>query len=517
MRCFRISLRLCVARMDKELSIIIIEDVDKDAEAIQEELRNEAVKFSARRVETREQLLSQLEQAQPDIILSDFTLPEFDAIEALHVLREHHYDIPLILVTGTRSEEVAVECIKEGAEDYILKASLKRLPSSIVNVLKKREAEREKARAEEALRRSEEQYRLITENTHDLISLLDLEGRFLYASPSFRAGLGYAPEELTGTDSLALVHPDDRSAVATAWRQALLSRQSRVVEFRARHQQGDWRILESIGNWTFDPSNQPQRSVIVSRDITERKAAEETLRSLPRLILEAQEAERRRVARELHDSVNQILSSVKFRIQSLEERLVQRRDQTGPEAEQARLLLDKAMQEVRRISHNLRPSELDDLGLVPALRSLCQEWQERTGIAVQLQAASLPQSWPGEVELNLYRILQEALTNVEKHSRASRVSLALTREGQLLLVRIQDDGVGFNAPPAFTGKPKRPGMGLVDMTERAASVGGSFELRSAPGQGTTILLRIPLGSPHLSATKTRDNRTKEKNKTAPRR
>src|SRR5262245_43111587 len=252
--------------MDKELSILIIEDVPSDAEAIENELRGEHIPFHAQRLETREAFLEALKNSPPDIVLSDFTLPNFNALEALHLLQEQHCDIPFILVTGSRSEEVAVECIKEGADDYILKASLKRLPSSVLNVLKKREAERQKARTEAALRRGEEQFRLITENSRDLISLLDPEGRFIYASPSYRKGLGYAPEDLTGTDSFALVHPEDQESLRKAWREALLHREERVAEFRARHQNGVWRIFESVGNWIFDEASNPQRTVVVSRD-----------------------------------------------------------------------------------------------------------------------------------------------------------------------------------------------------------------------------------------------------------
>ena len=113
--------------MSQELKILIIEDVPRDAEAIVCALQNESLRFQARRVETGEAFLAELKSFAPDIVLSDFTLPEFDALQALRLLQEHQYDIPFILVTGTRSEEVAVECLREGADDYILKASLKQL------------------------------------------------------------------------------------------------------------------------------------------------------------------------------------------------------------------------------------------------------------------------------------------------------------------------------------------------------------------------------------------------------
>jgi two-component system sensor histidine kinase UhpB len=500
------------AFMNEELKILIVEDVPRDAEAIEQELRNEGVPFRARRLENREEFLAALESFAPDVVLSDFTLPTFDALEALRLLRQHHRDIPFILVTGTRSEEVAVECIKEGADDYILKASLKRLPSSILSVLQKRAAQREQARAEDALRRNEEQFRLIAENSQDLISLLDHDGRFIYASRSYQTCLGYEPDTLIGTTLLAIVHPEDQETLRTMRQESLVKRAGRTVECRLRHRNGEWRLFESVGNWIFDEQGRPQRSVVVARDITVRKRAEEALRELPRVIREAQEAERRRVARELHDSVNQILAAVKFRIHAVEEKLLDRDEATWREALKAKALLEKAMQEVRRISRNLRPSELDDLGLAPAIRSLCGEFTERTRVAVDLSFARLPESFPDDLELNLYRIVQEALANIEQHSGATRVALRLTRDGPWLHVSIRDNGRGFD--PQEVQRRTRGGMGLVDMRERAVFLGGTWKLQSAPGAGTELEAQVPLHAPGPNRFHEREESQSEKDPVA---
>ncbi len=478
--------------MKKELDILIIEDVVHDAEFIEAELKESGLRFRARRLCNRQDFLAALREFHPDIILSDFTLPTFDALQALQLLRKLNLEIPFILVTGTRSEEVAVECIREGADDYILKASLKRLPTSIKNAIQKKAMERASVEAESALRRSEEQYRLIAENTRDLISMVDVDGCFLYASPAHRASLGYLPDDLAGTQLIELVHPDDRAALATAWEQSLQHRENRTAEIRMRHKDGTYRIFESIGNWIFDEQQRPQRAVIISRDITRRKESEETLRRLPTLIREAQESERRRVARELHDSVIQILSSVKFRLQAIEEKVAATDEGTWRDTLKAKAALEKAIGEVRRISRNLRPSELDDLGLAPALRSLCAEFGERTGMAVNLTIHRLPKAIPDDLELNLYRIIQEALGNIEKHSRATKVSLRVARQASKLCATISDNGCGFDPGAPRSRRGKAGGMGLVDMRERAALLGGGCQLRSLPGSGTEISVEMPL-------------------------
>ena len=221
---------------------------------------------------------------------------------------------------------------------------------------------------------------------------------------------------------------------------------------------------------------------------------------MPRLIRDAQETERRRVARELHDSVNQILSAVKFRLQSVEEKLAPREDAAWRDVLKAQAHLEKAMQEVRRISRNLRPSELDDLGLVPAVRTLTEEFTDRSGVKVKLVFTNLPEKLPADTELNLYRIFQESLGNIERHAQAGEVAIELSKEGSLLRASIRDNGRGFD-PQRPRVEGERPGMGLVDMRERAEFVGGRCALTSAPGNGTEIVIEMPLRSVNTHGSK----------------
>ena len=138
----------------------------------------------------------------------------------------------------------------------------------------------ERKRAEEALSHSEEQYRLIAENTKDLICTLDLQGNFHYVSPSFKEVLGYSPEELTGLNAFSLIHPDDREPTMKIYQQALINKEAGNAEFRYRHKNGNWRVFESVGNWIFNGNGIPPKSVLVSRDITERKQTEEKMAAL---------------------------------------------------------------------------------------------------------------------------------------------------------------------------------------------------------------------------------------------
>lgn len=230
----------------------------------------------------------------------------------------------------------------------------------------------------------------------------------------------------------------------------------------------------------------------------ERERSEKMLRRLSSLILNAQEAERRRVSRELHDGVNQILGSVAFRVEAILAEIPPRNQAIHQEVAKVRILLQKAIHEVQNISENLRPSELDELGLPAALRELVGEFKERNRMAVDLEAPAALERFPSEVELGLYRIVQEGLRNVEKHSAASQVWLSLDWDNSAVFLKLKDNGKGLAHAGLETRK--RPGMGLVDMRERCAFLGGTFALRSEPESGTEIAVRIPRNAGRPGAT-----------------
>lgn len=221
----------------------------------------------------------------------------------------------------------------------------------------------------------------------------------------------------------------------------------------------------------------------VTRDITDRKQAENVLKALPRRIIEAQEAERRRVARELHDSVSQLLASARYRLHALTEGLP---TPNCPLATGAQEAVERALKEVRRISHRLRPSELDDLGLPAALRVLTADFQTRTGLKVTLRCARLEPRLPADREEACYRIVQEALTNIERHAQARRVTLQLTQSRAAVRLVIRDDGRGIGRAGQTSG------LGLVHMRERAELLGGTCHIGPAKIRGTEIIARLPL-------------------------
>ena len=216
-------------------------------------------------------------------------------------------------------------------------------------------------------------------------------------------------------------------------------------------------------------------------------------------LLRAAEVERGRIARELHDETGQVLTAIRLELAELERSLVAAGLETGA-VERARDLTGRALQSIRATARGLRPAALDDLGLVPALRALAEDFAGRTGVTVNLSAPALLSRPAPEVEVAVYRVFQEALTNVARHAGASRVDARLTREdGEILLV-VQDDGRGFQPEARARFDPDSATAaaaghaGLAGMRERVVGAGGRFTITSAPGSGARLEARLPAGA-----------------------
>ena len=213
--------------------------------------------------------------------------------------------------------------------------------------------------------------------------------------------------------------------------------------------------------------------------------SERVARDALRRVVAAQELERRRLARELHDETGQALTSVLLGLQSI----IEAPDSDGvvAEAERLRELVTQALRDVRRLAVELRPKALDDFGLLPALKRLAAGFSEQTGIRVEVESFLGEERLPSEIETALYRIVQESLTNVVKHARAGSVSVLVTSKTGSVIAVIEDDGQGFDA-----GAGRDEGLGLVGMEERVALLNGRLQIESSAGAGTTIVAEVPL-------------------------
>jgi PAS domain S-box-containing protein len=353
--------------------------------------------------------------------------------------------------------------------------------------------------AEAALRESEERLRLAFAGAQEGVWDWNLETGAVVYSPRWVEMLGYDPREIEPHVSAweRLIHPDDVQLAQHLNESLARGAGTYEGEFRLRHKDGRYIHVLSRGFPVRRvPGGPVVRIVGTHFDLTARRAAEalaerqraEQARTewLTRLVF-AQEDERRRIAREMHDQFGEQLTTLARRIERLKDAAAGRPELVSPiEAlENTARQLDR---DVEQLVWELRPTALDDLGLRAALANYVQTWSEREGIPAQLHTSGLlDDRLPSDTETTLYRIAQEALTNAARHSRASRVDVILERRGDHVLLIVEDNGVGFD--PAQ--KPADgSSFGLVGMQERAALVGAALQIESAPGEGTTVLLRL---------------------------
>ncbi|MBE0544982.1 MAG: PAS domain S-box protein [Verrucomicrobia bacterium] len=349
-------------------------------------------------------------------------------------------------------------------------------------------------RAEQSFEASQ---RLIEKTLHSLRSavfILEAEPvAILYSNPAATRIFGYPRDELVGR-SLDFLLLDEAGAqqFRAHLREAVLEKGG-MSDFEYPMKRKDGTVFPAEHNVVpiKDPTGRVVNWVAAIRDLTVTKQTEDELRSVSRRIIEAQETERLRVARELHDGVNQVLASAKMRLRSVETGVAAQFPAAREILARCGRLLVQALEENRRIAHNLRPSDLDQLGLAAASRNFCKELQARTGLAVKCRIGRDLARLPPAMELNLFRILQEALTNVEKHARAKSAHLQLALKDGAVVLRIQDDGRGFNPRRLKVARGRRGGVGLANLRERAALLQGTCEIESKPGHGTIITIRVP--------------------------
>ncbi len=354
----------------------------------------------------------------------------------------------------------------------------------------------QRKQAEEALRESEERYRNLLDVAPVGIAVYS-EGKIVFTNPAGARLLGAASEEqIVGRPVVDIIHPDGLKAAHRRIQRMLAGEQGLYpVEDTYLKLDGTPIPVEVMAT-ALPYQGKPAVQVIVT-DISVRKQAEAALRlarerleTLSHQLLAAQEMERRRLARELHDEIGQSLSMVKIDLHMVQQ-LLQQTDLVVPLHESVEMV-ERALQQVRALSVELRPSLLDDLGLIPALRWYVDRQSRRGKFTAYFAADPLPGRLAPELETVCFRLVQEALTNVLRYAQAGRVEVELKVDEATLHLAIRDDGVGFNAAEALVGAVQGGSLGLLGMQERAALVGGWLEITSAPGYGAEIQANLPL-------------------------
>ena len=363
--------------------------------------------------------------------------------------------------------------------------------------------------AEAALRESEERLRLAFIAAQEGVWDWNLETGAVVYSPRWIEMLGYDRSEIEPHVSAweRLIHPDDVGTAVRLSESLERGADTYEGEFRLRHKAGHYVHVLSRGFPIRREAGGPVVRIVGTHfDLTARKEAEELAERqraeqartelLTRMVF-AQEDERRRIAREMHDQFGEQLTTLARRIEGLKE-FAEREPGLVSLIESLEAVSREIDRDVNHLVWQLRPTALDDLGLRAALANYVKDWSERVRVHAELHSSGLlDDRLPSETETTLYRIAQEALTNVARHSRATSVDVILERRGDQVVLIVEDNGVGFD--PGRTSA-RRPGFGLLGMKERAALVGATLQIESEPGKGTTVLLRMTIGGSTQHAT-----------------
>jgi len=340
--------------------------------------------------------------------------------------------------------------------------------------------------AEDALRGAEARYHSVFDAATDGLLVMDEDGRIVEANSAACEMRGYEPGQLEGKSLRDLISPEHRPKLDVFVGQ--LGRRGAVRLDSVAMTNGGASIDVEVRGTSFRHGDR-QRVLAIISDVSERKRAQERHAVLSRKALMAQEDERARVSRELHDELGQLLTAVRFELGLLQTRPAFSSDD-ATSLRNAIDIVEKAAEELRRICKGLRPPLLDDLGIGPAAELLLNEFEERTGIEIQLdlQLADEGLTIPAETSLAVYRILQEALNNVGRHAGAKRVAVSLLHEIAELRLSVYDDGKGFEMSQLSASA----GSGIVGMQERAHLVRATLEVRSVPDEGTRVELSVPV-------------------------
>jgi len=357
---------------------------------------------------------------------------------------------------------------------------------------------------ENALRESEERYRTLFENSRDAMCIATSDGKIVDVNQAALDLFGYAREEMMGLDVRDTVHALDRERF-----QKEIDQKGYVRDYEMKLSKRDGTHIDCL--LTFAMRQGDDGSILgyegSIRDVTEHKRLQQNLQLYITEVTKAQEEERKRIARELHDESIQDLAILSLDIEAVTRARKPLSRGTVKSLEQIQEKVNHIAEELSRLSRALRPSALDQLGLVPAVKVLMRDLRKADGITTNLEVIGQVRRLSPEVELGLFRIVQEAVRNVRKHSEAATAVITVEFDRDKVVVSVTDDGKGFELPKRLSDFTSMGRLGLVGMQERAQLFKGSFSVQSEVGKGTTV--RVEVGNGAVPASDLASERSRE--------
>ena len=476
------------------LKLVVIEDENAHFELIKRAVEKELPSAAVYHFLNPLAYLARSHEIDPDVIIADYCTPGMDGLELLGVLNRQQIDIPFIMITAQGDVSTAVKAMKLGAWDYLVKSSesFSVIPGMLGKVVRERDLRR-------SLRESERLNRMLLNALPHPAMLIKRNRRIIAANPialssGFRIGelcwkdFGQGSRISAEHERHLDEHPDEAPPEDIKCTYCLAD------EAMAKNRPANAPELKAFGRlwdtWWIPIDDDTYLHYAV--DITHRKLAEERIRDLTRLLIRTQEGSRKKLAYDLHDTIGQDLSSLKIRIETLLD------DQPdGLHSIKDRLcglseMLEQTIRTVRDLAYNLRPPTLDELGLVRTIYQYCEEFSATHGTKVDFCAAGMDSvKLDFDTSITFYRLIQEGLNNVRKHAGASHVRIKLVASHPRIILRIEDNGKGFEVQDGLISTLSKKCLGLRGMEERVALLDGEMHIESRPMQGTRIRIEVP--------------------------
>ena len=476
-----------------------MEDSPDDAELVKQTLLHAGLAPALHRVDSAVAMAEALAHRPWDMVISDYNLPGFSGTEALQLLRAHSAYIPFIVVSGGIGEEEAVALMKSGADDYVMKDRLARLVPAVERSLREARNRLESRIAQLALRESEARFKAIVSNMPGMVFQLELgddgsPSSFTYVSDGFQALFGAPAEALRQNAHVFFDHvlTEDLPSFMESMHAAYRRRGNWNWEGRIRivgSNEVKWVDLRSRSR-LHDDSRMCWEGII--SNITHNKIADLVIRrsheDLGRLsahVETVKEQERSRIAREIHDDLGGTLTAIKIMLMRLGKGLAPEAKEALQRLRSTEALVDTAIEVTRRIATELRPGILD-LGIVAAIEWQAAEFERRMDMSCQVTCAYKEIPLDSKISIAVFRIFQEALTNIAKHAGATRVEVELEADADNVMLQVHDNGYGISGEDL--AKPQA--FGILGMQERARNLGGEAGVRRTRS-GTAVTLRLP--------------------------
>lgn len=485
--------------------VLLIDESEDDALAVAFELGRGMQDIETRWAGDGQGMDTLIAQWQPHLLLTDVYLPRSEFLAELARIRAAWPMLPVVVVSGLVGEEAVAHLIKAGANDFVAKSGASRLPTVAKRELRDARERTERAALESQLRSQERLFLQVLEHLPVGVWIIDQKGTIQHVNPSGREiweGArfvdigGYTQYKGWWADTGLPIAPEQWGAA-----RAILKGETSIGECVEIETFGGKRrvILNSAIPLRGD-DGEAKGCFVVNQDITALHRSEQrllgterTLRALSQRLVETQEQERHWIAQELHDDIGQGIAAMRIQLARIGEYSQEPRIQALAAA--ALRSSHELNDRLRHICLGLRPPELDDFGLMAALRGVIADFGERPTLAVDLACEGPELRYPAGLETSAFRICQEAISNALRHSGCTSLGVSVRPAPGSLVVTVRDDGCGFVIESASAAKSRVRHLGLAGMKERAHSMGGELQIDSKPGCGTTVRLVIPLPDP----------------------